>query len=94
MQKTNPLDWLLEEDKENPSVRYFALRDLLDLSESDVQVRTARSAIMNSGPMPIILEAQEPSGAWVKQGSGYSPKYRDTVWSLLIHSGRARRRPG
>ena len=84
MQKANPLDWLLEEDKENPSVRYFALRDLLGLPESDVQVRTALSAIMNSGPVPIILEAQEPFGAWVMHGGGYSPKYRANVWSLLI----------
>ncbi|MGB7118046.1 MAG: hypothetical protein WBD56_18055, partial [Anaerolineales bacterium] len=36
------------------------------------------------GPVPVILEAQEPFGAWVKHGSGYSPKYRATVWSLLI----------
>jgi hypothetical protein len=46
MQKANPLDWLLEEDKENPSVRYFALRELLDRPESDVQVRvTSRHRI-------------------------------------------------
>lgn len=84
MQKTNPLDWLLEMDKENPSVRFFALRDLLDMPESDVQVRAARSAIMRSGPVPIILEAQEQFGAWIMPGGGYSPKYRATVWSLLI----------
>ena len=84
MKNAKPLNWLLEEDKENPAVRYFALRDLLDLPESDRQVRAARSAIMHSGPVPVILEAQEPFGAWVKHGSGYSPKYRATVWSLLI----------
>ncbi len=84
MQKTDPLDWLLEKDKKNPSVRYFALRDLLDLPESDLQVRAARAAIMQSGPVPIILDAQEINGSWVKDGSGYSPKYRATVWSLLI----------
>ena len=84
MQKANPLHWLLEEDTENPSVRYFALRDLLGQSESDAEVRAARSAIMRIGPVPLILEAQQPSGTWVKPGSGYSPKYRATVWSLLI----------
>ncbi len=84
MQKTDPLDWLLEKDKKNPSVRYFALRDLLDLPESDMQVRAARAAVMRSGPVPIILDAQEINGFWVKEGSGYSPKYRATVWSLLI----------
>jgi hypothetical protein len=55
---------------------------------------------MSSGPVPVILEAQEPSGYWVKQGSGYSPKYRSTVWSLLIlaelvaHADDARVRKG
>lgn len=84
MCEPNPIDWLLEEDEDNPSVRYLALRDLLDVPESDPQVRTVRSAIMRHGPVPVILEAQEPDAYWVKQGSGYSPKYRSTVWSLLI----------
>ena len=84
MEKANPIHWLLEKDKENPGVRYFALRDLLELPGSDAEVQSAQSAIMRSGPVPVILEAQQPSGAWVKEGSGYSPKYRATVWSLLI----------
>ena len=82
--KANPLDWLLEEDSQNPSVRYFTLRDLLDWPETDPKVRAARNSIMLSGPVPAILAAQEPSGMWVKAGSGYSPKYRATAWSLLI----------
>ncbi len=84
MQNADPIHWLLEEDVENPSVRYFALRDLLERSELDREVRAARSSIMRSGPAPAILEAQDPSGAWAKPGSGYSPKYRATSWSLLI----------
>jgi hypothetical protein len=84
MQEANPIHWLLEDDEANPSIRYFALRDLLELPDSDVEVLAAREAILRSGPVPVILAAQEPSGAWVKSGSGYSPKYRGTVWSLLI----------
>jgi hypothetical protein len=84
MKNHDPIDWLLEEDQDNPSIRYLALRDLLGLRESDPQVRRARSAIMSQGPVPVILAAQEPDGYWVKPGSGYSPKYRSTVWSLLI----------
>jgi hypothetical protein len=84
MNNPDPIDWLLEEDENNPSVRYLALRDLLGFSESDSQVRRAKSAIFDYGPAPVILEAQEPEGYWVKAGSGYSPKYRSTVWSLLI----------
>jgi hypothetical protein len=84
MQKADPIHWLLEKDTENPSVRYFALRDLLGLPELNPEVTEAHAAIMGSGPVPVILAAQEPSGTWVKPGSGYSPKYRATVWSLLI----------
>ena len=84
MNNPDPIHWLLEEDRNNPSVRYLALRDLLDLPESDARVHRARSAIMRQGPVPKILEAQDPEGYWVKPGSGYSPKYRATVWSLLI----------
>jgi hypothetical protein len=84
LQIVDSTDWLLEEDLGNPSIRYFALRDLIGLPESDPEVCSAKSAIMHSGPVPAILEQQELSGNWVKPGSGYSPKYRGTVWSLLI----------
>lgn len=84
MGKPDPIGWLLEEDEDNPGVRYFALRGLLGLPDTDGQVQAARSAIMSHGPVPIILEAQEPGGYWVKEGSGYSPKYRGSVWSLLL----------
>ena len=52
----DPTDWLLEE--ENPSVRYHALRSLMELPEDDRQVVAARRAIMESGPVPSILAAQ------------------------------------
>ena len=38
MLKADPTNWLLEKD--NPSVRYYALRDLVDLPETDAQVQT------------------------------------------------------
>jgi len=78
------LPWLLEEDLENPSIRYFALRDLQDKPPTNVEVRKAHKAIMESGPVPKILEAQEPEGFWVKPGGGYSPKYQGTVWQILL----------
>jgi hypothetical protein len=79
----NPLVWLLEEDSTNPGPRYFALRDLCDLPEDHAEVETARQAIMRSGPVPVILDAQETDGYWVKPGPGYNPKYRATVWSVI-----------
>jgi hypothetical protein len=80
----DPLSWLLEPDPANPGVRFFALRDLLGRSEADPEVRQARAVIMTSGPVPAILAAQQPDGEWVKPGSGYSPKYRGTVWQIIF----------
>jgi hypothetical protein len=83
----DPTDWLLEED--NPSVRYHALRTLMELPEDDRQVVAARRAIMDSGPVPAILAAQHDDGYWVKPGVGYSPKYQSTVWQLMLLAGLA-----
>ena len=80
----DPLPWLLEPDAANPAVRYFALRDLLDKSKDDPEVRRARTDIMTTGPVPAILAAQDPEGYWVKSGSGYSPKYRATAWQIIF----------
>jgi hypothetical protein len=80
----DPTDWLLEPDEANPGVRYFALRDLLDRPANDPEVTAARNAVMNTGPVPAILDAQYPGGYWVKPGSIYSPKYRATVWQVLF----------
>jgi hypothetical protein len=75
-------DWLLEPD--NPSVRYFTSRGLLDRPEDDPEVQAARHAIMTSEPVQKILSAQEAEGYWGKPGKGYSPKYRATSWQLLV----------
>ncbi len=80
----DPVPWLLEPDPANPGVRYFTLRDLLDRPATDPDVRAARTAIMTSGPVPAILDAQYPDGYWVKPGGGYSPKYRGTVWQIIF----------
>ena len=77
------LDWLLEEDGANPGVRYFALTDLLDLPADAPEVLAARRAVMEQGPVPVILAAQDPEGFWEKPGEGYYPKYRGTVWSII-----------
>ena len=80
--KGDPLPWLLEE--EDPSVRYFTLRDLIGRPEDDPQVVLSRSAIMTSKPVTEILGAQYPQGYWVKPDLGYSPKYRATVWQIMF----------
>ena len=80
---SNVLDWLLEEDAQNPGVRAFALTDLLDRPADDPEVIAARRAVMEQGPVPAILAAQDESGFWEKPGEGYYPKYRGTVWSII-----------
>lgn len=67
MLKGNALPWLFEEDVDNPGIRYFALRDLLDRAEDAPDLRNARKAIMVSGPVPKILAAQQPEGYWIPQ---------------------------
>ena len=77
------MEWLLEEDSENPGVRYFALRDLLGQSSRALEVVEARKALMQQGPVPAILAEQDAEGYWNQPGTGYYPKYRGTVWSII-----------
>ena len=80
----DPLPWLLEHDPVNPGVRYFALKELSDRPPDDPEVLEARQAVMSTGPVPAILDAQDPKGYWVKPGPGYFPQYRPTVWAVTM----------
>jgi hypothetical protein len=80
----DPFAWVLEPDAGNPGVRYFALRDLFELPESDPAVAAARADVMSSGPVPHILDAQREDGSWLGPGRNYSPKYRATTWQLYF----------
>lgn len=80
----DPLPWLLEEDAENPGVRYFALKELLARPLTGPELIAAQEAIMKTGPVPTILANQEPDGYWVKPGPGYGPKYTSTVWQIIF----------
>jgi hypothetical protein len=79
----DPLPWLLEPDPENPGIRYFTLLDILECANEDREVLKARQAVMSSGPVPAILDAQGPEGYWVEPGPGYYPKYQGTVWQII-----------
>jgi hypothetical protein len=74
--------WLLEKD--TLGVRYLALRDLCDLAPSDPQLRAARRAAHAEGPIADVLAEMDPSGFWVEPGPGYNPKYRSTVWAVVL----------
>lgn len=78
----DPLAWLLEADA--PGVRYLALRDLLGRPQDDLELRAVRRAAHADGPIAAILAQMDPAGFWVTPGPGYNPKYRSTVWSLIM----------
>jgi hypothetical protein len=82
--KGNPIPWLLEADETQPAIRYYALRDILGRDENNKEVKAAKASIMASGPVPVILAAQQPEGYWDKPGAGCEPKYRGTQWSLVF----------
>ena len=71
--------WLLENDKTQPAIRYYTLRDILGRDENNKEVKAARAAIMTSGPVPVILAAQHPEGYW-----GERPRYTGTMPALVF----------
>jgi hypothetical protein len=76
------VSWLLEPD--SPGVRYLALRDLVGLSDEGAELKTTRRMAHKEGPIAEILSNMEKAGYWVKAGPGYNPKYRSTVWSIIL----------
>lgn len=76
------LEWLLE--TEMPGVRYLALRDLLGCPPDDPELRAAQLAAHTQGPIAAVLAQMEPAGYWAKPGPGYGPKYRSTVWAIIL----------
>jgi len=80
--RSDSLPWLLE--SENPGVRYLALRDLFDLSPDDKKLKTARKSAHKEGPIAHILSKMDEEGYWQKPGTGYGPKYKSTVWALIL----------
>ena len=78
----DPLPWLLE--AESPGVRYLALRDLLDRRPDDPELGAAREAAHTHGPIAAVLAEMDEAGFWVEPGPGYLPKYRSTVWSIIL----------
>ncbi|NTU62219.1 MAG: nitrogen fixation protein NifH [Chloroflexi bacterium] len=79
--KGDSVMWLLEKDE--PGVRYLALRDLKDVSGTDRELRAARKAAHQQGPIAAILDEMDKAGFWLEPGPGYNPKYRSTVWALI-----------
>ncbi len=82
MSEQELLNWLLAPD--NPSARYLTLRYLLGCPKDDREVAKARAAIIHFAPVRAMLDAQYPTGYWMRPGRGYSPRYKGTIWQLLF----------
>ncbi|MEN6314781.1 MAG: nitrogen fixation protein NifH [Clostridiaceae bacterium] len=80
--KADPSNWLLEE--ENPSARYFTLKDILDKPEHDPEVQKAKRDIMQSGIVPDILRKQQEPAYIQAFPKFYTAKYKGLVWQLIV----------
>jgi hypothetical protein len=80
--KADPIGWLLEDN--NPSVKYYTLRDILEKTKDDTELKEARREIMKNGLVPAILAKQKKEGYWEISENFYAAKYKGTVWQLLI----------
>jgi len=78
------LNWLLE--KNQPSIQYLTLTQILGKAEDDPEVRTAKERITKKGWAADILAEQKGGGWWVGHESLYRPKYLSTNWMLLVLS--------
>ncbi|MCI4318843.1 MAG: hypothetical protein L3K23_01755 [Thermoplasmata archaeon] len=91
MRASTTLDWLLEPDQ--PSVRFFALTDLLDRPATDPEARAARSRIPHAGWAGAILRRQGPRGFWERREPRtvkeylfflWFPEFSATIWSAIV----------
>jgi hypothetical protein len=80
--KADPTEWLLE--KENPSVRYFTLTDLIEKPVESSEVIESKKAIMTNGLVPKIFAKMNSDGYWETPTAFYTAKYKGTTWQLII----------
>ena len=81
--KKDVIDWLLE--KENPSIRFYALAEILEKKLDDSEVKEAKEQIMKTGVITKILSKQNPKGYWgIPEDFYIRSKYKGTVWSLIL----------
>ena len=80
--KEDVFHWLLE--RRTPSARYLTMRDLLDYQTDDPDFITARQEAHTTGRIAAILSAMDGTGYWVRPGAGYNPKYKSTIWSIIL----------
>jgi hypothetical protein len=85
------IDWLLE--KEQPSIRYLTLTQILGRRESDPEVKEAKKRIPTAGWASEILARRSPAGWWEQDKGWMEPRFTSTHWCMLaladLRAGRA-----
>lgn len=74
------LEWLMEPN--DIGVRYLALRDLVEADENET--RAAKKKAHSEGPIAQVLANMNTEGYWGQPGTGYYPKYKGSVWSIIL----------
>jgi hypothetical protein len=80
--KAIPIEWLL--GKDNPPVKYFTMRDLLDYKSTDSELLEAREKIIEYKVTQRILDRQDPDGSWESKNQPYLPKYKSSYWQVMF----------
>lgn len=76
------LAWLLE--KEEPSIRYLASRDLIVPRPSGRTLRDLRAKVTEGGWAKSILSRQKEKTWWATDKTCYGPKFKSTIWQLQV----------
>ena len=76
----NPLEWLREPN--DVGVKYLAMRDLIEADPKELVA--AKKKAHTEGPIADVLAKMKKEGYWEQAGAGYYPKYRGTVWSIIL----------
>ena len=76
------VSWLLSQD--HPGIRYWTLQDITGASENDSEVSSYRDQIASYEPVAALLREQHPDGYWGEPEDCYWPKWRATVWPLIL----------
>jgi hypothetical protein len=78
----NVEEWLLSDS--NPSVQYWALKDLLDVPENDARVQKSRHLITRQEAVSKIFSSQNEQGFWGTPRKLWG--YKNSAFQLLLLS--------
>ncbi|MBN2230521.1 MAG: hypothetical protein JW779_13115 [Candidatus Thorarchaeota archaeon] len=77
-----PIDWLLESD--NPPVRFFTMRELLEYRKNDSELIETKEDLCNYRVTQKILNRQNLDGSWELPNQPYLPKYKSSYWQIML----------